>query len=189
MRLKHLETWIQKWTLPQVYAGVPGQGAEQAWCQLSLCLEYWRAKQTQATGRATDIYKRFNQVVRPLKNMTARVAGMPARILKPHIGAIESLQIRNTLTVGYRQEHTRKRGIPQRCPFSMTLTALLVRPWIMQVLRAGAILRVLADDLHVVAAGEKHHEKYLKAIKDTHTHLCHHGGMTNRSKQELRVLN
>ena len=100
MRLKHLETWIQKWTLPQMYAGVPGQGAEQAWWQLSLCLEYWRAKQTQATGRATDIYKCFDQVVRPLIHMTARVAGMPARILKPYVGAIESLHA--------DQEHTHR---------------------------------------------------------------------------------
>ena len=116
MRLKHLETWIQKWTLPQMYAGVPGQGAEQAWWQLSLCLEYWRAKQTQATGRATDIYKCFDQVVRPLIHMTARVAGMPARILKPYMGAIESLQIRNTLTVGYgrrtHQETWNTTGMP-----------------------------------------------------------------------------
>ena len=56
------------------------------------------------------------------------------------------------------------------------------------MLRAGAIPRVLADDLHVVAAGEKHHEKYLRAIKDTRTHLRHHCGRTNRCKQELRVL-
>ena len=171
-----------------MYAGVPGQGAEQAWWQLSLCLEYWRAKQTQATGRATDIYKCFDQVVRPLIHMTARNAGMPARILKPYIRAIESLQIRKTLTVGYVEEHTRKRGIPQGCPFSMTLTALLVRPWMMQVLRAGAIPRVLADDLHVVAAGEKHHEKYLRAIKDTHIFVTTAGGRI-APKQKLRVLN
>ena len=183
MRLKHLETWIQKWTLPQMYAGVPGQGAEQAWLQLSLCGENRRR-----SGGATDICKCFDTVFRPLIYMTARIAGMPARILKPYIGAIESLQSRNTLTVGFGQEHTRKRRIPQGCPFSTTLTTLLVRPWMLQVLRAGAIPRVLADDLPVIAAGEKHHEKYLKAIK-RHTHLCHHGGRTNRSKQELRVFN
>ena len=50
----------------------------------------------------------------------------------------------------------------------MTLTALLVRPWILQVLKRGAIPRVLADDFHIVAAGGKHYEIYLKAIRDTH---------------------
>ena len=50
MRLKHLSPWIKRWALPQMYAGVPGQGAEQAWWQLSLCMEYWRTRQTQATG-------------------------------------------------------------------------------------------------------------------------------------------
>ena len=179
MRLKHQETWNHKWTLPQKYAGVQGQGAEQAWWQLSLCLEYWRAKQTQAT---TDIYKCFDQVVRPLIYMTARIAGMPARILKPYIGAIENLQIRNTLTVGYGQEHTRKRGIPQGCPFSMTLTALLVRLWILQVLRALAIPRVLADDLHVVAAGEKTSRENLRTIKNTHTFDTTAGGRIAASK-------
>ena len=60
-------------------------------------------------------------------------------------------KIRNPLTVGYGEEHIRKRGTPQGCPFSMTLIPLLVRPWVLQVLRAGTTPRVLADDLHVVA--------------------------------------
>ena len=145
-------------------------------------MEYWRTKQTQATGRATDIYKCFDQVVQPLMCMTARIAGMPARILKPYIGTVGNLKIRNTLAVGYGEKHTRKRGIPQGCPFPMTLTALLVRQWKLQVLRACATPRVLADDLHVVASGEKHHEKYLTAIQDTHTHLRHHCGRIAASK-------
>ena len=37
MRLKHLSPWIQRWALPQMYAG---QGAEQSWWQLSLSLEF-----------------------------------------------------------------------------------------------------------------------------------------------------
>ena len=65
MRLKQSSPWIQRWRLPQMYAGVPG-----------LCLEYWRSRQT--TGGATDIYKSFDEIVRPLSCMTARVAGIPS---------------------------------------------------------------------------------------------------------------
>ena len=176
MRLKHLETWIQKWTLPQMHAGVPRQGAEQAWWQLSLCLEYWRAKQTQVTGRATDKNKCFNQVVTHLHDSDHTLE--PLRVCRSET---HSRLDTDRSTPGNAEYH-------KDALFSMTLTALCVSPWILQVFRAGAIPRVLADDLHVVAAGEKHHEKCLKATKDTHTHLCQHGGRANRSKQELRVF-
>ena len=105
-----------------MYAGVPGQGAEPAWWQLSLCLEHWRTKQTQATGGATDIYKCFDQIVGPLVHTSARVAGIPKRILTPYVSIMEALRIRNSLTVGYGAPHTRRRGTPQGCSFSMTLT-------------------------------------------------------------------
>ena len=52
-----------------------------------------------------------------------RVAGIPKRILTPHVSIMEALRIRNSLTVGYGAPHTRRRGIPQGRPFSMTLTA------------------------------------------------------------------
>ena len=87
--------WIQRWALPQMYAGVPGQGAEQAWWQLSLCLEHWKSQQMQATGGATDIYKCFDQIVTPLICMRARDAGIPARVLTPCINIMEGLRIRN----------------------------------------------------------------------------------------------
>ena len=95
---------------------------------------------------------------------------------------MEWLRIRNTLTVGYGAPHTRRRGIPQGCPSSMTFTALLVRPWTIQVQKRGAIPRVLADDLHIVAAGGKHHETSSKAIRDTHIFITTAGGRIAASK-------
>ena len=31
MRLGHLEGWIGEWDLPEIFAGVPGKGADRAW--------------------------------------------------------------------------------------------------------------------------------------------------------------
>ena len=107
---------------------------------------------------------------------------MPDRVLEPYMRAIESLQIRNILTVASGAQHTRTRGIPQGCPFSMTLTALLVRPWTQKLLRRGAIPRVLADDLHVVVAGDEHHDKHFQAIRDTHIFTTAERGRIAASK-------
>ena len=131
---------------------------------------------------ATDIYKCFDQIVRPVVCTMARVAGIPKRILTPYVSIMEALRIRNSLTVGYGALHTRQRGIPQGCPFSMTLTALMVRSCIIQVQKRGAIPRVLVDDLHLVAVGEKHYENYMKAIRDTHMFITTVGGRIAPSK-------
>ena len=106
-----------------------------------------------------------NALIRPLIYMTAGVAGIPKRVVTPFFDIMEGLRIRNTLTFGNGATLSRRRGAPQGCPFSMTFTALLVRPWIIQVQKRGAIPRVLADDLHIVAAGGKHYETYWKAIR------------------------
>ena len=46
-------------------------------------------------------------------------------------------------------------GIPQGCPFSMVFTALLMRPWMMQVLAHQGIPRWLADDLLFFCQGPR----------------------------------
>ena len=119
-------------------------------------------------------------------SMTAQVAEIPTGVLTPY-SIVESLQIRNTLTVGYGAQHTRRRGIPKGCPFLMTFTALLVRPWILQVQKRGAVTRVLADDLRIAAAGEKHYQRILESYQRC-PHLHHHSRRTNRCQQELRVF-
>ena len=39
MRLRDMEHWINTWALPGMYAGIPGQGATDAWYTLLLELE------------------------------------------------------------------------------------------------------------------------------------------------------
>ena len=182
MRLKHLAPWIHRWALPQMYAGIPEQGAEQAWWQLSLCLEYWRSRQTQATGSATDIYNCFDKSVRPLVYTIAEsVAGIPTRILhsvRQHHGSIADTY---SLTVGYGAPYTRRRGTPQGCPFFDDVHRPDGQTLDNSHSEKGAIPRVLAHDLHLVAAGE-HCENYLEAIRDTHIFITTAGGRIAASK-------
>ena len=179
MRLKHLAPWIHRWALPQMYAGFLVQGAEQAWWQLSLGLEYWRSQQTQATGSATDIYKCFDQSVRPLVYTIARIVGIPKRVLTEYVNIMEAIRVRNSLTVGYGAPHTRRRGKPQGCPFTMTFTALIVRPWMIQVLKRGAIPRVLADRPSP-CGGWRETLRELPGSHQRCPHLPHHCWRTNR---------
>ena len=209
MRLKHLSPWLKRWPLPQMYAGVPGQGAAQAWWQLSLCMEYWKTRQTQATGEegTTDIYKFFDQIVRPLIYMTARDGGeyQPEssrhtstswKACKSERHSPSPTERRTHVSAAYRRDVTALLVRPwtlqvlQRGAISAAyrrdVTALLVKPWILQVLKRGAIQRVLADDLHIVAASKEHCAIYLEVITDQHLH--HHSRGTNYSNQELCVL-
>ena len=101
--------------LPQRYAGVPGQRAEQAWWQFSLCLEHWRSRQTLATVLQTSTNASTN--LSDHVYTIARVAGIPETMLTPCVNIMEAMPIRNSLTVGHGAPHTRRRGIPQGCPF------------------------------------------------------------------------
>ena len=47
-------------------------------------------------------------------------------------------------------------SIPQGCPFSMAMIALLLRPWMQMMKEMGVTPRTLADDLMVWAEGEGH---------------------------------
>eukprot|EP00974_Lingulodinium_polyedra_P052653 5064967-Lingulodinium_polyedra.AAC.1 len=59
---------------------------------------------------------------------------------------MDRLSLRLCLANGLGAPEHHRCGIPQGCPFNMMLVALLPRPWILAVRRAGAIPRVLADD-------------------------------------------
>ena len=40
IRLGMLQPWVQQWAMPEMFAGTGGQGAEDAWNQLSMCAVY-----------------------------------------------------------------------------------------------------------------------------------------------------
>eukprot|EP00974_Lingulodinium_polyedra_P133607 11226280-Lingulodinium_polyedra.AAC.1 len=71
---------------------------------------------------------------------------MPAGVLRAYSSYMDRLSLRLCLANGLGAMERHRCGSPQGCPFSMMLVALLSRPWMLTVRRAGAIPRVLADD-------------------------------------------
>ena len=78
---------------------------------------------------------------------------MPRNILEPYFKYIDSLQ--SAYQVGKNIGVPKEDGcsIPQGCPFSMTMVALLMRPWVMLIEELEVTPRVLADDLLVYGHG------------------------------------
>ena len=61
-RLKQLKPWIDTWTLEGMYAGIPGQGAEDAWWLTSLIMESATLALEKLSGGAVDILKCFDSI-------------------------------------------------------------------------------------------------------------------------------
>ena len=54
MRLEDLEEWIKAWALPEMYAGVEAQGAEDAAYHIALVAELCKFTHTDFSGGAAD---------------------------------------------------------------------------------------------------------------------------------------
>ena len=182
MRLADLEPWIKEWQLPEMYAGVPGVGAEEAWWTTAIDFEDLQCRGLHFTGGAVDIYKCFDQVVRSLVYAVARAAGMPARILTAYAAYHENLHIHNSISGGLGQAYARRNGIVQGCPCSMMLIALIMRGWLMQMAEAGIQGRILADDILVWAKSTLHLQKFAEGLKSTHTYFTDMGAKVAAKK-------
>ena len=131
MRLRHMGAWIATWTLPEMYAGVQGRGALDAWYSTAMDMEEaFVVNDTAVTGGAVDIHKCFDQILRPVVYKIAALAGMPRGVLDSYKRYQESLQVRNSVAGGLGRSYQKKTSIPQGDPFSMMLVALIMRPWI-----------------------------------------------------------
>jgi hypothetical protein len=86
MRLYTMNEWIEEWATPQMFAGVPGQGATDAWYQALLDIELMKLEGTPFTGGMADIHKFFDQIQRDLVYELAELAGMPKHILRHRQG-------------------------------------------------------------------------------------------------------
>ena len=60
-----------------MFAGVPGAGAEEGWYTTQLDFEIKQLAGSHIKAASIDVYKCFDQVVRPLVIALARRAGMP----------------------------------------------------------------------------------------------------------------
>ena len=100
---------------------------------------------------------------------------MPANILSAYARYQESLEVYNSLAQGLGSAHKHANGIPQGCPFSMMLVALMLRPWGSLMESIGTTPRTLADDLLVMADGPDHLDKIVDAANKTHHYLTNMG--------------
>ena len=56
IRLEQLQPWIETWQLPEIYAGIEGQGANDAAYATAVEIEYCRMHGIDYTGGAADIF-------------------------------------------------------------------------------------------------------------------------------------
>ena len=79
-------------------------------------------------------------------------------------------------------KYSRKCGIPQGCPLSMTIVALLMRAWIVEMRSKQVVAKVLADDVLIVAQGRRMLRQFTKALDYTHQFLQDMGSKVAPSK-------
>ena len=137
-----------------MFAGVPGKGAQQAWLTQALHAEFMRVSGRDYAEAAADIYKCFDQIVRQLLYLMMAITGVPLNLISTYARYHEGLGLRNTLVGGYGELYRRPRSLVQGCAISMTLVALVGRPWIFEMISRGVRPRLLADEFHITADGD-----------------------------------
>ena len=143
---------------------MPGKGAVDAWHTTALDIEFARANIINLAGGSIDIYKCFDQLNQSQISALAQEAGMPRRILQPYKQYITGMQIQLQVGNTIGRPHQDTASLPQGCPFSLMMAALLLKPWISTMREAGVTPRCLADDLMVIATGHRHQSRYIIAM-------------------------
>ena len=155
MRLGCMEAWIRSWVLPEMHAGVPERGAVDVWHEVLHKIEDLKLEERSFCGRVADIAKFCDQIRRELVYQLAEAAGMPKPIVRAYKTYLENLRVYNCLAGGIGTPYQRKCGIPQGCPYSMAMVALIMRPWIIMMRSYGSIqCYILADDVLIMATGK-----------------------------------
>ena len=95
MRLADMDLWVRSWALPEMFAGVPGRGAVDAWHEVLTRIESMKLDGKDYCGGVADIAKFFDQIRRPLIYRLAEAAGMPPKVIRAYKGYLESLFLYN----------------------------------------------------------------------------------------------
>ena len=169
LRMRHLRPWIQAWDDDAIHAGTPGKGAADAWMNTAIDLEEAKAKLQKIAGGSIDVYKCFDQLNKPLIFKLAKEAGMPDRVLQAYMKYINNIEVRFQIGRTIGKHHQDPASLPQGCPFSMAMVALLFKPWLSVMKQAKVTPRCLADDLMLIATGQEHQSRYINAMQLTRT--------------------
>jgi hypothetical protein len=170
-RNRDLALWIKSWDVEHINSGVPEKGAMDAWLQTALHNELNNVSGHDVAGGSIDIFKCFDQINRSLIFKIAKEAGMPMRILNPYMRYIGNIATRYQVGKTKGAPHCERASIPQGCPFSMTMIALLMVPWIRIMTDLGVKPRVLADDLMFTTHGDDHRAMTIEAMKISRTYF------------------
>jgi ribonuclease HI len=162
-RLHDLDDWVAQWDHDALHV-VGGKGAVNAWLRTSLRTELLQLEGLEVSGGSIDIFKCFDQLNRKLLLKLALRAGMPQRILNPYFAYIDNISVRFQVGETIGAPHKEKCSIPQGCPFSMMLVALVTRVWVNQMTHLNVEPRCLADDLMFTATGPLHRTWVVEAM-------------------------
>ena len=182
IRLKSMTRWIDEWALEEMFVGVPGQGAVDAWYQALMDVECMLLEGMPFCGGAADIHKFFDQIQRDLVYDLLETAGMPKEVLVAYRNFLENLNVYNGIGSNVGHKYSRKCGIPQGCPLSMAIVALLMRAWVIEMRSMNVDAKFLADDVLLVAKGKHMLKSYAKALNYTHQYLQDMGSKVAPSK-------
>ncbi len=94
---------------------------------------------------------------------------MPTRILRASSNYINNIQVQFQVGNIVGQPHRDKASLPQGCPFSMCMVALLMKPWLSIMHEDKVTPRCLADDLMIIATGHEHQSRYIQAMNHSRT--------------------
>ena len=106
MRLEDCAGSVDSWALTEMYAGVPGKGAADAWHVALTDVEEHKLKGEAFCGAVADIMKLFDMIRRSLVYKLAKAAGMPDRVLVAYMAYLENMQVYNCLARGRWAPHT-----------------------------------------------------------------------------------
>eukprot|EP00973_Karenia_brevis_P059889 8336919-Karenia_brevis.AAC.1 len=185
LRLRHLQQWIDGWRMPCMFGGMPGVGAEDAWYLTAMTAELDLLEHNPHIGGTLDLYKCFDQVVRPLFYTILLLAGLPTTILTAYINFLEHSQIYNSFAGCVGQPHLHRCGIPQGCPLSMIFISLYLRSWIVQMHSLDLIPRTLADDILLSSRGDRALRMFKIGFTQTIEHLQDMGGRLAPHKSNI----
>jgi ribonuclease HI len=163
-RLQNMSDWIDEWDHPALHV-ICGKGARQAWLHTGLAYEHHKLQGLEIAGGSIDIFKCFDQINRTLLYDLARDAGMPRRVLDPYFAYIDNLQVRYQMGQDIGIKHHERCSIPQGCPFSMAMVALITRTWVLAMEEINVEPRCLADDLLFSAIGTGHRSRAIQAMR------------------------
>merc|ERR1712197_13010 len=107
---------------------------------------------------------------------------MPTNILLAYEAYQHDLVIHNQIGPAIGQPHRHRCSIPQGCPLSMALVALLMRPWILTMREQQVEPRVLADDLFLYANRQFHASKMVNGMNMSRQYFVDIGALVADKK-------